>query len=107
MFFITLSNVYCLPLNARSVVKTLYLSPKYLDPILSKCIPMLKLKCLVAEENLSKKKCTNNFVQYCPLNLKKKIISLQGTSFYILYHLKTPFWCRLQTAKAFVILKKE
>ena len=73
MFFITLSNVYCLPLNTRSVVKTLYLSPKYLDPILSKCIPMLKLKCLVAEENLSEKKCTNNFAQYCPLNFKKKL----------------------------------
>ena len=45
MFFITLPNLYCLPLKAKSVDKVLHSNPRYLDSILSKCILKFKLKC--------------------------------------------------------------
>ena len=71
MLFITLPNIYCLPLKAKSVVKVSY--PKYLDSILSKCILMFKLKCFVAVENCFNTKFANSFLQYYTFKVKKKL----------------------------------
>ena len=73
MMFITLPNIYCLPLKAKTVVKVSYSNPKYLDSILSKCILMFKLKYFVAVENCFNTKFTNHFLQYYTWKVKKKL----------------------------------
>ena len=73
MFFITLPNIYCLPLKEKSVVKVSYSNPKHLDSILSKCMFMFKLKCFVTVENCFNAKFTNSFQQYYTWKAKKKL----------------------------------